>query len=526
MSADKPMEFPHFQGLTQALNHAADTSPGKAATIMDDRVRSWAQLRERTARLASGLVGLGAGEDVKIAILSLNSDHYTEALYASWWAGSVVVPINTRWSVGEIEYAVRDSDAALILTDTSFLAMGLELQKKVDGLSHLVLIDDVEGAQANHTLEELIETSEPMNDAGRSGDDLAGIYYTGGTTGVSKGVMVPHKAQSHTGLCLAKELNFKTDSIYVHAAPMFHAADSATGGAAAIAGATNIYLPAFSPDALQDCIHEHGVTHSLLVPTMIGMLVASESFDVEKLSSLEFLLYGASPMPMGIMKQALEKLPHVSIAQGYGQTESIPITILPPDYHVLSGPKSNKLTSAGRPAYGCEIQIIDPDTEEIKSTNEVGEIIVKSPNSMSGYWKLEEQTTATIKEGWVHTGDAGYIDSDGFLFIVDRLKDMIVSGGENVYSAEVESAISTHPDVAEVAIIGLPSTQWGETVHAVIVPREGAGIELKDLTEHCQDILAKYKHPKTMELRHEPLPISGAGKVLKRNLRAPSVVDT
>jgi len=217
----------------------------------------------------------------------------------------------------------------------------------------------------------------------------------------------------------------------------------------------------------------------------------------------------------------LDKLPHIDFIQGYGQTEMAPvITVLAPEYHVTSGPKSGKLRSAGQPAMGCEVKIANEDGT-ICPSGEVGEIWCRSPGSMLGYWQLPEQTADTLQDGWVKTGDGAYQDEDGFIFIVDRIKDMIVSGGENVFSSEVESAISTHADVAEVAVVGIPSEEWGEAVHAIIVPRDGAEPSLESVVEHCQTSIAKYKCPRSIELRSEPLPLSGAGKVLKKDLRAP-----
>lgn len=512
-------DFPDLTGLTQALKRTAQSSPDKPATICSGRTTSWAGLQERVSRLAGGLSQNGVGVGDRVAILALNSDQYTEALYATWWAGACVVPINTRLTKAEVLHCLQDAGARAIFVDPTFLELVQSLLPQLQDLGFGVLLGQQTPAPQMVPIDTLIQQSDPVEDQERSGDDLAGIYYTGGTTGFPKGVMITHHAQCHTAKALAIELGFKPGSIYLHAAPMFHAADLATGGAAALAGATNTYLAAFTPDALQDIICDRRVTHSLLVPTMIGMLVGSPTFRRQKLSSLEFLLYGASPMPMGIMRDVLTKLPDVSIAQGYGQTETVPITILPPDYHALHGEKSTKLASAGRAAYGVEIKICDPESGREVASGEVGEIVVKSPNTMTGYWKLDDITQKTLKAGWIHTGDAGYLDKDGFLFISDRLKDMIITGGENVYSAEVESVLSTHPEIAQVAVIGVPSKTWGESVHAVAVPRAGAALTADDVISYCRGKLAGYKIPRSVDIRMEPLPVSGAGKVLKRSLR-------
>jgi acyl-CoA synthetase (AMP-forming)/AMP-acid ligase II len=258
-----------------------------------------------------------------------------------------------------------------------------------------------------------------------------------------------------------------------------------------------------------------------MVPTMIGMLLQHPKFSAERLSSLRTMIYGASPMPQGVLREALEKLPSVDFIQAYGQTELAPlVTVLPAAYHELEGPRSGKLRSAGRAVMGCEVRIVGEDGQE-KPSGEVGEIVARSPGAMLGYWNLPDQTKSTLIDGWVNTGDAAYRDEDGFIFIVDRLKDMIVTGGENVFSAEVESAISTHPSVAEVAVVGIPSEKWGEAVHAIVVPRKGAVVREGEIIEHCKPLIANYKCPRSISLRDEPLPLSGAGKVLKKDLRAP-----
>jgi long-chain acyl-CoA synthetase len=231
--------------------------------------------------------------------------------------------------------------------------------------------------------------------------------------------------------------------------------------------------------------------------------------------------YGGSSISRGVLADALTKLPHVRFIQVFGQTEMAPaITCLPFADHRLEGPHAGRLAAAGRALPGCEVRIVGHDGAELPP-GEVGEIAARGPGMMHGYWKLPEQTAATIRNGWVHTGDGGYRDADGYIFIVDRLKDMIVTGGENVFSAEVESAVSTHPAVAQVAVIGIPSDQWGEAVHAIVVPRDGQAPTEAEILAHCAPLLATYKRPRGVTIRPEPLPLSGAGKVLKRELRAP-----
>jgi acyl-CoA synthetase (AMP-forming)/AMP-acid ligase II len=303
---------------------------------------------------------------------------------------------------------------------------------------------------------------------------------------------------------------------------MFHLGDTSASSSTTMIGATHVYIPSFAPKLVIDAIETECVTHALLVPTMVSMLINDPGFEAERLRSLQVLVYGASPMPEGILREALAKLPFVKFVQGYGQTELAPtITILPPEYHVLDGDRAGKLRSAGRAVAGCEVRIVDGEGRALPS-GEVGEIVVSSPGAMHGYWNMPEQTAEVLRDGWVHTGDGGYMDEEGFVFIVDRIKDMIVTGGENVFSAEVESVISTHPGVAQVAVIGIPSEKWGEAVHAIVVKKPGAGdLSEGEIADHCRGQIANFKIPRSVSFRMEPLPLSGAGKVLKRVLRAP-----
>ncbi|MEQ9736747.1 MAG: AMP-binding protein, partial [Algiphilus sp.] len=253
-----------------------------------------------------------------------------------------------------------------------------------------------------------------------------------------------------------------------------------------------------------------------LVPTMINLLLQSGGLALHDLSSLRRMLYGASPMPEALLLRAMEALPNTRFTQGYGQTEAAPIiSFLPPEWHYAGSPK---LTSAGRPAYGVEAVIKDERGAEV-ARGTVGEICARGNNVMQGYWKRPEQTADTLRDGWLHTGDLGFMDEDGFIFVVDRVKDMIITGGENVFSVEVEGALYQHPAVQEAAVIGVPCAQWGERVHAVVVLKSGAEASAEEIQQHCRGLIAGYKVPHSVAFRAEPLPVSGAGKVLKTELR-------
>jgi long-chain acyl-CoA synthetase len=302
---------------------------------------------------------------------------------------------------------------------------------------------------------------------------------------------------------------------------MFHIADGCMCLMAAAMAHENYILPAFEPVSAMRAIQEHRIERALMVPTMINMFVHHEELENFDLSSLKRVLYGASPMPEAVITRALEVLPDTDFFQAYGQTESSPIlSVLRSEYHTTEGEYAGYLKSAGRSVPGVDLAILDDDGNEVPRGT-VGEICAKGPNVMIGYLNLEEQTRAALDGGWLHTGDGGYLDEDGFLFIVDRVKDMIVSGGENVFSAEVENVIYQHPEVDQCAVIGIPSEKWGEQVHAIVVPKPETTPTEESIVSFCREQIAGFKCPRSVSFREEPLPLSGAGKILKTELRAP-----
>lgn len=504
--------------ITQTLRRAVQINGKGIATIFGERRRTWAQFQERVARLASALKDMNVGQEDRVAILSLNSDHYLEYFYGVAWAGAASNPVNIRLAPPEIAYTLNDSGSAVLFIDDAFSKMLPALRPLLTVVRHVVFIGDGPCPDSCIEYERLLAQSAPIPDANAGGSDLAGLYYTGGTTGKSKGVMLSHDNIVYNALNVLAALGYDDRSIYLHAAPMFHLADMASTFAVTMAAGTHVAVPRFDVDAVLGMIAKHRVTHSMLVPTMINLLVNFGRIADYDLSSLRRLMYGASPMPEAVLKKTMTLLPGVELAQGYGQTEAAPvITFLEPRFHVEGG---SKLTSAGRPAYGVEVMIVDPQDRDLPR-GQVGEICARGMNVMQGYWGLKEQTEQTLRKGWLHTGDVGYMDEDGFVFIVDRAKDMVISGGENVFSIEVEGAIYEHPAVQECAVIGVPSELWGEAVHAVVVPKPDVLVTAEEIIEHCRQRIAGYKLPRSVSFRREPLPASGAGKILKTELRKP-----
>jgi long-chain acyl-CoA synthetase len=506
--------------LTQGLRRAVQTKPNGIATSFAGRRRTWQQSLDRISCVAGALSALDVRRGDRVAILALNSDRYFELLYAIPWLGAAMVPLNTRLATPEIEYILNDSGAVALFIDTGMSHHLTELESKTPNLREVLWLDDGAGPEGMLHYEDLTNY-EAIDDAGACDDELAGLFYTGGTTGRSKGVMLSHTNLVVNALNGVAGMDFNADTAYVHSGPMFHLADGASTFGVTMSGGRHAFVPRFEPVEVLQTIQTEEVTHAQFVPTMINMLVNHARFSEFDTRTLSFILYGASPMPEGVLRKAMQVMPHVRFMHAYGMTEAAPIvTLLDPRYTTLDGPFAGKLKSCGQAALACEVRIVDANRREVPAGTP-GEVAIRGANIMKGYWNKPAETEAVLENGWYYSGDGGYMDKEGFVYIVDRLKDMIISGGENVYSAEVENAISLMPGVAEVAVIGVPDERWGERVHAVIVPKQGATLTPAEVIEHCRVQIAGYKCPRSVDFRDTPLPLSGAGKILKRELREP-----
>jgi long-chain acyl-CoA synthetase len=507
--------------ITQGLKRAMQINRRGTATIFGQRRRTWQEFGGRVAKLAGALRGLGLDSDGRVAILALNSDRYLECYYAVPWAGGIVVPLNVRLAPPEIMYMLNDSGAEILVVDDVFKTMLPAFSDKLSTVRRIIFADDAPAPQGAQNYEDLLSAADAIPDAMRGGDDVAGIFYTGGTTGQAKGVMLTHNNLISNAMNVIVALQYNQEVVYLHAAPMFHLADGALTFGVTMSAGVHTFIPKFDPADILRAIQAYRVSHTSLVPTMITMLVnfpAAQDYDV---SSLKQIVYGASPMPSAVIARALQVFPACGFAQGYGMTELSPgATLLDAKYHTLDGPLAGKLRSAGQPVYSVEVTVVDLDDNEVPC-GVIGEIVVRGPNVMKGYWNKPEATAQALRGGAMHTGDAGSMDEDGFVYIVDRINDMIISGGENVYSAEVEQAIYQHPAVAMCAVVGIPSAERGEAVHAIVVPKEGKAIAEEAIIAHCKELIAGYKCPRSVEIRQEGLPISGAGKILKSELRRP-----
>lgn len=507
--------------FSNTLQRVVQQRAEKIATIDGDRRHSWKEFHQRVSQFAGALQDLGVSRGSRVAILSMNSDRYLEAMFAIPWAGGVYVPVNTRLAAPEVEYWMSNSESEVLLVDRQFLPMLDHLRASLPNLKHIVFMDNGDAPEGLAHYEDLLSAASSVDAFPAEPQDLVALYYTGGTTGRSKGVMLSHHNMLFNAMQGMVIQSYTGDEIYLHAAPMFHAADAYNAICFCLLGGTHVFTPGFDPKRVLQLIVEEKVTRILLVPTMVGMVMSYPDLDDYDISSLKSIFYGASPMPEAVLKAAMQKYPKMEFMQAYGQTEAAPVlTVLMPEDHVPEGPRSRLLKSAGKAAAGVTLVILDDNDQEVPR-GEIGQVCAKGDNVMMGYLGMEETTAETLKNGWLHTGDGAYMDDEGYIFIVDRVKDMIISGGENVYSVEVENALYKHPAVESCAVIGVPSEQWGEQVHAVIQTKAGVDASEESIIAHCKELIAGFKCPRSVSLQSDPLPLSGAGKILKTELRKP-----
>ncbi|HEV7525009.1 MAG TPA: AMP-binding protein [Acidimicrobiia bacterium] len=471
---------------------------------------------DRVTRLASGLGSLGVERSDRFAVMALNGHEFLECYHAAFLGAGVINPLNLRLAPKELEYILGDSETKVCFTDR-FFAPVVEKVRAAVGIEHVVLIGDGD-APHDVSYEALLASGSPQVPDEPEEDDPAILMYTGGTTGLPKGVLLDHRAEMLNLYHVMQMWQFGRDDVFLHQTPMFHAASMGGMLGVPAQGGVSVFLPLFDPARALELCEQHSVTQTVMVPTMIGMLLGHPEFRAERLAALQRLTYGASPMPAALLEHLLSMFPTLDVFQGYGMTESSAVlTALGPDEHRAGGPR---LRSAGRPLPGVVLSI-QGASGELLPQGETGEVCARAGNFMTEYWKKPDATADAFRGGWYHSGDAGYVDPDGYLFLVDRVKDMIVTGGENVYSVEVENAIASHPAVEQVAVIGIPSDTWGEAVHAIVVVRPGASVTEAEIIDHAREWIAGFKLPKSVEIRTEPLPLSGAMKVLKRELRDP-----
>lgn len=517
----KPEEFDHMPTLADVARHHGRARAGKAALSFEGRATSYADLDRHTNQVANGLIAAGVKRGEVIAYLGKNSDHYFELVLGAAKAGVIIAPIGWRLAPSEVAYIVDDAEAKLLFAGPECIECAQAALKEAKHQPALIAVEagaDAPSFEAWRDGQSAVDPELPITP-----QDTALLLYTSGTTGRPKGVMLTHGNLLRSRRALSESAmgwnEWKEGEVSLVAMPAAHIGGTGWGLVGLINGVRNIVTREFNPMEVLEFIERERIAKMFMVPAALQFVIRTPRAREIDYSSLTHILYGASPMPVALLQECMDVF-GCGFVQQYGMTETTgTIVYLPPQDHDPNGNK--RMRSAGLPMPGVEICILDAAGNQL-GPNEVGEIATRSQANMKGYWKKPDATASTIADdGWLRTGDAGYLDEDGYLYIQDRIKDMICSGAENVYPAEVENAIHGHPDVAEVAVIGVPDDKWGEAVKAIVVPKPGAAHDAESIIAYARDRIAHYKAPKSVDFRDSPLPRNPSGKILRRELREP-----
>ena len=506
------------------LWHHAARRPDKAAIIWDAKTYTYADLATRVRRLANALVGIGIGKGERVAILSTNCVEYTETVFALSEIGALWVPLNYRLTPSEIGVIVGGVECSAIVYSADLLETVEALRDDGGDIRHWICIGDGTkiGAKIGESYDGLLDAASDARPPRRAQpDDLFAIMHTSGTTGLPKGAMVTHRQMLQGFAYSVMEYGARADEIALHLLAQFHAGGNKYFMQQFLAGSTIFLQDQFDPDAVLRTIERERISYAGLVPSMLIFLLESDLIGAADVSSMGRIQYGASPIPVDRLARGLEVFD--ADFQGiYGQTEAaVFVTHLSGDEHrqALAAGGGGLLESCGKACIGYEIAIAD-DADNMLEPGTVGEVLIRGDSVMSGYWNRPDATERTLRGGWLHSGDMGRMDEDGYIYIVDRKNDLIISGGENVYPAEVENFISAHPEVIEVAVIGVPDDRWVEAVKAIVAVRPGSNLAEADIVEFCRGKLGGFKIPKSVDFVDE-LPRTPTGKVKKNVLREP-----
>jgi len=515
--------MPEINSLAEIVRVHGRDRAAHPAIILGDRTLTWGELYERACRVAQALADAGVGAQDRVAFIDKNGIEHFELFFGASLLNAVCVDVNWRLAAPEVEYIVNDSAATVFVVGPDFVPL---LDAITANLSSVATIVVIGGHDEHESFADWVDRY-PAEDPGATSalDDVAFQLYSSGTTGRPKGVMLSNT--NFFGLLpVAKDIwELSPDAVNLVAMPLFHIGGGGWATAGMYEGCTSVIVRELDPAALVGMFAEHGITHAFLVPVALQFMLMVPGVEDADFSSLRIIVYGASPISDDVLARSIEVF-KCKFWQAYGLTESTGTVVnLPPEDHDLNGPNAHRLRSCGVAGPGVELRIVDvdavTDTPTDAPVGEVGEIWVRSRQVMKGYWNLPEETERAITpEGWLRTGDAGYLDDDGYLYIHDRVKDMIVSGGENVYPAEVENVLMGHPDVADCAVIGVPHDKWGETGKAVVVRAEGSDVSEQGLIDYCRERLAGFKCPTSVEWT-DALPRNPSGKILKKVLREP-----
>jgi acyl-CoA synthetase (AMP-forming)/AMP-acid ligase II len=485
-----------------SLGRAYRYYPDLTAVVSETNRSTFRELHDRVGRIAGALTRHGFKTGDRLALLLPNELEFIELVYACAWLGLIVVPLNTRLSEKEIDHVLVDATPHGLIRHSSLAVPTMQLPWQL-------VLDE----------EPLESRSGSYPDAVYDPDAVFALIYTSGTTGLPKGVALTHANILANVDHVNYWMRYREGGVYLHAAPIFHIADFPFMFASPAFGTCQTTIPKFSPQTFCQTVEREHVTHTVLVPTMINMLTQFEELKNYDLTSLERLGYGGSPIAPELIHRTREALPNVELIQVYGLSETGFLTGLQDREHT-----ETRLTSCGRACPGIEVRVVDNSGKEVEA-GQPGELVARGENVMRGYWHNPKETNLAFQDGMFRTGDIGYQDADGYFFILDRLKDMIVTGGENVYSGEIEAVIYQHPAVKEVAVFGIPDPKWGELVMACVVLKPGATLTTDELIAFCRLSLANYKIPRRVEFSETDLPKNGSGKILKKNLREPFWTD-
>jgi acyl-CoA synthetase (AMP-forming)/AMP-acid ligase II len=501
--------------IADTVEYWRSVKPDAEAVRVGSRAWSWTDFAERIRRNAAAQLASGLRAGDRIVSYDKNHPFCLETTFACTLTGTANAVVNFRLAPPEVAYIINDSQASVVLVGHEFLPVLEQIRGELRNVRTVIVVggDDDE-------YEAWLAGSEPLADATPvdAGETFLQLY-TSGTTGFPKGAMITQHGMTAHAETMSQSVAMDADSVSMVAMPLFHVGGSSWALATLFYGARQLIIRDINPPALVEEMIEQGVSHTFIVPAIFGFLLQVPGIGERDWSKLRGLVYGASPMPLPLLRKSMATFP-ADFYQVYGMTEaSGAVTVLMPDAH-RDHANEHRLVSAGLPLKGVEIIAADPDTGAPVAPGEVGEIMVRTEQLMAGYWGKPEESARAISAGWLHSGDAGHIDADGYIYISDRVKDMIISGGENIYPAEIERVLGEHPSVADVAVIGVPDEKWGEVGKAIVVATPGASVDPAELIALAKSQLAGFKVPKSVEVIGE-MPRNATGKILKKDLRAP-----